>query len=282
MGSAEKAEAENGMVVKDAYSDIQVRTSIEYDSVDSNLAVSSDCPEMLDKTVAAVSTMAGTTRTNRDKPLNMSGTKTHAVRGVSANAGSGSNTSPTCRSRPALVKKLSIQESFLSPTDHSPSKVSRDGVNEENIKEYLESGNDNNKYQTVVEPKNGYVSVHEIDVVSRESRAKNTDHDFELKDFELKDTRNDEVATSNDVLKVDTTDLDVLSFSNKLSKVHSIKVSKVDKKQEVEGIVKEEVKSLLDQKDEEIRSLKKMLLLKEEMIQIQTEILWRNLLSKSV
>merc|ERR1712179_394750 len=166
---------------------------------------------------------------------------------------------------------------FLSPTDHSPSKVSRDGVNEENIKDYLESGNDNNKYQTVVEPKNGYVSVHEIDVVSRESRAKNTDHDFELKD-----TRNDEVATSNDVLKVDTTDLDVLSFSNKLSKVHSIKVSKVDKKQEVEGIVKEEVKSLLDQKDEEIRSLKKMLLLKEEMLQIQTEIMWRNLLSKSV
>jgi len=156
---------------------------------------------------------------------------------------------------------------------------------EENIKDNVETGNDDK--QTSVEPKNGYGKAHEVDViVSRESRAEESkalnECDFELKDSKLKDTSIDEVAASNDIPKFDTSVHDGSSFSNKLSKVPSVRVYHDDKKQEVakiselsngkDKISKEEAllpRSLLDQKDEEIRSLKKKLLLKEKMIQTE-------------
>jgi len=522
--TAGKAETENVMLVENTDSHTQVCTSTENNPVDSNFAAASDCPKMLDKTIAAVTDIADSTTANPDKLPNMSRTKTHAgaVQGGGlADAGSGSNSSTICSSRPVLVKKPSPQKLSLSPTYHSPSKVTQDrgstcvsvilkssrlrnkatrlnmvakkqreveqlvssyslkfchkstpGVQvrldycflqseearkffkavyslpqtqtqtspkmvtcilfseeelgyqhepvlteydllaiqspeycrnifrtsvlisvkmindvvvyefqnvtdvnkflynksssvktrslgllrnnvvpkmmvkdnqgfyrlfsagpkihdsigkkhgfrlngpyllflkkldlfvflvseeaadidhlqfyEENIIDNAEIGNNDNEYQILVEPKNGHGGTHEVDVVvSRVEEIKALHEcDFELKDSKLKDTRSDEVVACNDVLKEDTTAHDALSFSNKLSIVHSVKVSNDDKKQEVEGISelgdysdkisKEEAmlpRSILDQEDEEIRSLKKKLLRIRKEKMIQTEIM---------
>jgi len=154
---------------------------------------------------------------------------------------------------------------------------------EENIKDFVETGNAETECQELVVLKKGFVNPVEVNyVVSSELEESKNLHGVKvkIKDTKLKGTSSEEVAVSNDIPEVNMTDND----DSSCSKVKSKKVFDDDQKQEVEGISglgnisvnvsKEEgilPKSLLDQKDEEIRSLKKKLLFKEKTI--QTEIM---------
>jgi len=163
---------------------------------------------------------------------------------------------------------------------------------EEKIKDLLKTNEDEydeNKHEAVVEPTKNFENAHEFNLnITKESKSESEnlrERNFDLKDTKLKAATCEEVALRNELSKVDMAVHD--TCSNKSSEVETVKVPDEDKKHEVEGILelnnndvkisKEEAilpRTLLDQKDEEIRSLKKKLLLKERMI--QTEIIEKN------